>query len=169
LAGATVAHGAPGSDNREHEIGREAIDYYSTEITRFQRQTWHWQRVMGVALSPPPARGLTNLSAWQVKRAATLWRKRSNAAYRRAQRPPHLREFMCIHRYEGSWTDRGHPYWGGLQMDISFQQSYGGYLFQKKGTADRWSPLEQIWAAEKAHRSRGFWPWPNTARYCGLL
>jgi hypothetical protein len=164
-----VAHGAPGSDNREQAIDREAIDYYSSEVTRFQKQTWHWQRVMGVALTPKPARGLTNLDAVQIKRTATLWRKRSDQTYERAQRPPHLREFLCIHRYEGSWTDRGHPYWGGLQMDIGFQQTYGGYLFQKKGTADKWSPLEQIWAGEKAHRSRGFWPWPNTARYCGLL
>jgi hypothetical protein len=27
-----------------------------------------------------------------------------------------------------------------------------------------------MWAAERAHRSgRGFYPWPNTARYCGLI
>ena len=26
------------------------------------------------------------------------------------------------------------------------------------------------WAAERAHHSgRGFYPWPNTARYCGLI
>jgi len=27
-----------------------------------------------------------------------------------------------------------------------------------------------MWAAERAHRAgRGFYPWPNTARYCGLI
>ena len=38
-----------------------------------------------------------------------------------------------------------------------------------KGTADHWSPLEQIWTAERAVHTSGFWPWPNTARICGLI
>ena len=80
------------------------------------------------------------------------------------------RAWLCIHRYEGSWTDRGGPYYGGLQMDISFQQSYGWHLLRHKGTADHWTPLEQMWVAERAYRSgRGFYPWPNTARACGLI
>jgi hypothetical protein len=55
-------------------------------------------------------------------------------------------------------------------MDLSFQRTYGGELLRSKGTADNWSPVEQMWVAERAHRSgRGFTPWPNTARYCGLL
>ena len=34
--------------------------------------------------------------------------------------------------------------------------------------ADHWTPIEQMWVAERAYRSgRGFYPWPNTARYCG--
>ena len=59
---------------------------------------------------------------------------------------------------------------GGLQMDLGFQRTYGGGLLSRKGTANHWTPLEQMWAAERAHRSgRGFYPWPNTARYCGLI
>ena len=55
-------------------------------------------------------------------------------------------------------------------MDLSFQRRYGAYLLRRKGTADKWSPIEQMWVAERAHRSgRGFYPWPRTARYCGLL
>jgi hypothetical protein len=43
-------------------------------------------------------------------------------------------------------------------------------LLRRKGTADHWTPLEQIWVAEHAYRSgRGFYPWPNTARDCGLI
>ena len=42
-------------------------------------------------------------------------------------------------------------------------------LLARKGTADRWSPLEQMWVAEHAYKTRGFYPWPNTARYCGLI
>jgi hypothetical protein len=65
--------------------------------------------------------------------------------------------------------DTGAPYYGGLQMDVGFQQHYGAWLYARKGTANHWSPLEQIWTAEKALKTRGFWPWPNTARYCGLI
>ena len=55
-------------------------------------------------------------------------------------------------------------------MDISFQRTYGAHLLRRKGTADHWTPLEQMWVAERAYRSgRGFYPWPNTARHCGLI
>lgn len=83
--------------------------------------------------------------------------------------PPHYQAWLCIHHYEGSWTDSGAPYWGGLQMDLNFMSAYGGNLLRLKGTADNWTPLEQMWVAENAWRSRGFYPWPLTARYCGLI
>jgi hypothetical protein len=55
-------------------------------------------------------------------------------------------------------------------MDLAFQRAYGRGLLWRKGTANRWTPLEQMWTAERAHRSgSGFSPWPNTAGYCGLL
>jgi hypothetical protein len=97
-----------------------------------------------------------------------LWKRRALATWQRARRPPHRSEWLCIHRYEGGWDDPDAPYYGGLQMDIGFQQTYGAYLLQTKGTADHWLPLEQMWVAERAHRTRGFTPWPNTARACGL-
>jgi hypothetical protein len=87
-----------------------------------------------------------------------------------AQNPPHRRQWLCIHRYEGAWTDPNPPYFGGLQMDYSFMATYGRHLLRTKGTANHWTPLEQMWVAERAHRAgRGFYPWPNTARYCGLI
>ena len=40
----------------------------------------------------------------------------------------------------------------------------------RRGWADQWTPLEQMWVAERAHHSgRGYWPWPSTARSCGLI
>jgi len=55
-------------------------------------------------------------------------------------------------------------------MDIGFQRTYGRRLLRRKGTADHWTRLEQMWVAERAHRSRrGFYPWPSTARACGLI
>jgi hypothetical protein len=158
------------SQGSQHtNVQQVAIAYYGKEIVRFQKETWHWQRLMGARLTPAAGRRLTELAPTAIQRAAEQWRERSAQAHRAAQHPPHLSQFLCIHRYEGSWTDTGAPYYGGLQMDVGFQQHYGGWLYARKGTADHWSALEQIWIAEKALKSRGFWPWPNTARDCGLL
>ena len=78
--------------------------------------------------------------------------------------------FQCIHAHEGAWyANTGNGYYGGLQMDIDFQRAYGAELLRSKGTADNWTPAEQISVAIVAHASRGFQPWPNTARMCGLL
>jgi hypothetical protein len=171
--GAESAPGAQIAAVQQQETGstaREARAYYSREISRFQRETWHWQRVMGAPLTAPVGRRkLAELSPTAVQRTASEWRRRSTRAHTAARHPPHLSQFLCIHRYEASWRDSGAPYYGGLQMDLGFQQSYGGWLYTRKGTADHWSPLEQIWTAENALKSRGFWPWPNTARYCGLI
>jgi len=84
---------------------------------------------------------------------------------------PHYSSWLCIHRYEGAWTDSGDPYWGGLQMDRGFMSTYGSDMIKKYGGyANVWSPLDQMIVAERAYSSgRGFYPWPNTARYCGLI
>jgi hypothetical protein len=155
---------------KQETIGSKALAYYGSEIARFRLETWHWQRLTGAKLTPAPAtRTLATLSATAIQRKATEWRIRLAEAHENALHPPHLKQFLCIHGYEGSWTDTGEPYYGGLQMDRGFQQSYGAWLYATKGTADHWTPIEQIWVAEKALKTRGFWPWPNTARYCGLL
>lgn len=81
---------------------------------------------------------------------------------------PVIRNLLCIHGYEGAWNDPNAPYWGGLQMDMNFMSAYGGELLRMKGTADHWTPAEQLAVAAKAVESRGYSPWPNTARLCGL-
>lgn len=84
---------------------------------------------------------------------------------------PLFKAFSCIHGYEGSWTDNtGNGYYGGVQMDIGFQKLYGAEFLHKWGTANNWPVWAQFVAAVRAYRSgRGFWPWPNSARICGLL
>jgi hypothetical protein len=79
--------------------------------------------------------------------------------------------FLCIHHGEGSWSSNtGNGYYGGLQMDLQFQRTYGSWALARYGTADRWPPSVQIAVAIRAYLSgRGFFPWPNTARACGLL
>ena len=87
-----------------------------------------------------------------------------------AARPPHRSAWLCIHRYEAAWTDSADPYWGGLQMDRGFMRSYAPAMLLRRGWADRWTPREQMWVAERAYRSGGgFSAWPNTARLCGVL
>ena len=79
--------------------------------------------------------------------------------------------FMCIHRYEGAWTgNTGNGYHGGLQMDSGFESTYGADYVTRWGGAENWPPAAQIEVAIRAYSSgRGFSPWPNTARACGLL
>jgi len=149
-----------------------------SDIRRYQRKTWHWQRMFGKR--PTPMRRTAERSPNREYKlwVRNLWKGRASRTWARAQNPPHEGQWQCIHRYEGHWRatpggpgslDSGGPYYGGLQMDLDFQRTYGSYLLGRKGTADRWTPLEQMWVAERAHRTRGFTPWPNTARMCGLL
>lgn len=126
-------------------------------ITALRTETWRLQGLMRA----PRTTGALSLAAWQRTAAAVR---------RRASRPPHWQQFLCIHRYEGAWTaNTGNGYYGGLQMNMDFQRGYGPELLQAKGTANTWLPLEQIWVAERAWRVRGFTPWPQTGRMCGLL
>jgi hypothetical protein len=142
-------------------------------IRHFRTDTRHWLTVMN---GRPPANVSRSLSVHsfsarslrQLLRLERHWRRIAHKTWWQAKHPPYLRTWLCIHRYEGSWADSGSPYWGGLQMDLSFQRAYGGWLLSHKGTADHWSALEQIWVAVRASHSRGFSPWPNTARDCGL-
>lgn len=86
----------------------------------------------------------------------------------------------CIHGGEGDWEDGGNPFWGGLQMDWGFIHTYGGDMIRKygepqgyagaNGWKNPWTPQEQMMVAERARASgRGYYPWPNTARDCGLI
>lgn len=131
--------------------------------------TWHYQDVMGARRTRTNRSYRRDESLPYLRWVYRHWKGVNYQVQHQFQNPPHKHEFLCIHHFEGSWTDTGEPYYGGLQMDKGFQQSYGAKLYVTKGTADHWSPLEQIWTAERALVTRGWWPWPNTARDCGLL
>lgn len=164
---ATARRGS--TTSRERVAMRAELAVLLRGIAVHRDETWRWERVM---LRRPTAytdsaRRIPSLAyrRWVLR----LWSQRETAARTAALNPPHKRQWLCIHRYEGSWRDPHSPYYGGLQMDLEFQSTYGRGLLRTKGTADHWTPLEQMWVAERAYRTRGFWPWPNTARYCGLL
>jgi hypothetical protein len=125
------------------------------------------------------ARGPTaraTLRLWQARSAQAAVAVAEHAGAAQGGRPPAvvpwLRDaFLCIHRYEGGWSaNTGNGYYGGLQMDLAFQSLYGGDFLLRWGTADNWPVWAQLQAAARAYQSgRGFGPWPNSGRACGLL
>jgi hypothetical protein len=137
----------------------------------FRAVTRRWRALMGKPIPRIAAPNIEFASLLERRRWwLQAWRRKAYWARWHGHRPPHLRAWRCIHKYEGAWRDPNAPYYGGLQMDLSFQRHYGSSLLRRKGTANHWSPYEQMWVAERAHRTgRGFHPWPNTARYCGLI
>lgn len=150
---------------RSHNLRRMATRWMANRIQYYRSTVQHWQLVMG----SKPVRTLAVSGNRETQ--FQQWRQEARRIMEQASHPPYMSQFICIHGGEGSWTaNTGNGYYGGLQMDLSFQSTYGGYLLRTKGTADHWTPLEQIWVAARAARSgRGFYPWPNTARACGLI
>lgn len=169
IAGGAGQATAAGTAAKKAQQRTAALAWLGGEIAGYQKATWRWERTMGVPRVQTEGRLLAEMSIPDVQRAARLWQRRATLARQAAEKPPHLAQFLCIHHYEGGWRDGGGPYYGGLQMDLGFQRTYAPWLVRSKGTADHWTPLEQIWTAERAAKSRGFWPWPNTARSCGLI
>jgi Transglycosylase-like domain len=152
-------------------IGR----YLLAEIDKARREVWRWERLMRVRRTKPSRAAQLTQEPDQRRAILNFWRRKAGARKRQAYGLPRMTAWLCIHRYErhasqGWRTNTGNGFYGGLQMDISFQRAYGPDLLRSKGTADRWLPIEQIWVAERAYRSgRGFYPWPSTARSCGLM
>jgi hypothetical protein len=134
-------------------------------VRRLRSTVLRWQAVIGTR-----RRSSFSAARLETPHALRYWRNQVRYITRLAAHPPHKGGWLCIHHYEGSWSDSGDPYWGGLQMDRGFMRTYAPRVLLRRGWANRWTPLEQMWVAERAHRSgRGYWPWPNTARYCGLM
>jgi hypothetical protein len=98
-----------------------------------------------------------------------LWAARADAEWRLVVklRRRLYEKWRCIHEHEGAWdANTGNGYYGGLQMDRSFQRTYGPEHYARWGTADKWPVWAQLEAAERAYKTRGFGPWPTYARYC---
>ena len=132
-------------------------------IRRYRARTWRWQVLTGSTRTHRSIRPST-------KAVLRFWVRAAGRAYLKAINPPHKGAWLCIHHHEGSWRDSGDPYWGGLQMDRGFMDGYAPRYLLRRGFADNWSPVEQMWVAERAYQSgRGFYAWPSTARYCGLI
>jgi hypothetical protein len=160
-----------------HHVRARCAAYCEVRTLRRRLQSVHGRTVAlarraALPVPPPPRLGWRreHLRAQLSKQARVLGRMRSQA-----RRPLRLRlarfdAWVCIHRHEAAWNDTGDPYWGGLQMDRGFMRAYGRDMITRHhgGLADTWTPAEQIVVAERAYHSRGFAPWPQTARSCGV-
>ena len=78
-----------------------------------------------------------------------------------------LKGALCVHSHEGSWLDAGAPFYGGMQFDLGTWRSNGGSRYA--AYPHQATPHEQLKVAYVTWQRRGWWPWPNTARMCGLL
>ena len=150
-------------------------NYLLPEIQRARREVWRWERLMSMRRTQSTRAAERTNDPDHRLAILDSWLEKARLRKRQAHNPPRLRAWLCIHRherhpYQGWRTHTGNGYYGGLQMDHQFQRMYGPELLRSKGTADKWTWVEQVWVAERAYRSgRGFYPWPNTARYCGLI
>ena len=98
------------------------------QIAELRTETWHWQRLTMQPRTPTSYSERTTRSPAYRNWVRNLWRTRAERAQRRAENPPHRRQWLCIHRHErhpaqGWRTRTGNGFYGGLQMDISFQRS----------------------------------------------
>lgn len=116
-----------------------------------------------------PARRQHYLTYWLRVHRRT-WHRWENYLAAPWLRGPIHDALVCIHTHEGAWNaETGNGYHGGLQMDSSFERTYGPEFYARYGDAGHWPVTDQLHAAYRATRTRGFTPWPNTARMCGLL
>ena len=151
-------------------LGRR-IAYARTLVSRLQKisPTRIQTRSLATARTLPATQ---RLYRWQVKAATATLTVSRHATHLSMIGPRWLTSaFVCIHGFEGAWNaNTGNGYYGGLQMDVGFMHHYGAQFVRRWGTADHWPAWAQIAAAVRAYRAgRGFYPWPNTARACGVL
>lgn len=163
---AAQAHAGRFLHHHSHMTVAQKVRYFERSVAQ-DRRSIRWLR------SRYAPRTLQRVDEISWSRHALRWHLALLRQYRSKLEPRYtdLGAWLCIHAGEGSWTSNtGNGYFGGLQMDYGFMRTYGPGLLAVKGTADRWTPAEQIMVARRARDSgRGYFPWPNTARACGLI
>jgi hypothetical protein len=160
-----------------HHVRGGCAAYCQVRTLRRTLQSVHGRAVAlarraALPVPPPPRLGWRreSLRVQLTHQARVLGRYRAQARRPLRVRMARFEAWVCIHQHEAAWNDTGDPYWGGLQMDRGFMSAYGPDMIARHhgGLADTWTPAEQIVVAERAYYTRGFAPWPQTARSCGV-
>ena len=162
MTAAPAVGASSGSDSR-------LVAQLRTQIRKSRSTAVFRARWVGVLLRAGHAeRSTTSVPylVWTLHR----WHGRAHRYGRMLRhRRPVYRVLMCIHRHEGGWTSYSPagPYFGGLQMDRSFESHYGGRFLARFGDASHWRPSLQVATAYRAVRSVGYSPWPVSRLSCG--
>lgn len=140
-----------------HQRGAYRVCKAARVLVASQDCRWHWRRYRSIMRTLPELR--RRLDPWANLRA------RIPAFYWHAF--VHLIHPCELH----TWYGVDYPYYGGLQMDLSFQRSYGSWALARWGTADNWPMVVQVYVAYRAAGpgGRGFYPWPTCAARAGLI
>jgi hypothetical protein len=131
------------------------------------RRAWK----LGIILTPVRRERYT-VNVPTLEAMDARWHRRSHRyKLRLIKRAPVYAALACIHSYEGAWDaySSAGPYYGGYQMDPTFEATYGPGYVQLWGDASSWPAAMQTAAAYHATRVVGYTPWPNSAALCGLL
>jgi len=154
-------------------IGREALAYYGSEISRFKQETWHWQRVTGAKLTPatrpdaqqPSRRRPSQRTAAEMAGAACRGARERPASAPSEAVPLHPTTTRAAGRTPASPTTAASRWTG------SFQQKLRRLAPTRRRERPR--PLvahrADLDGRKKALKSRGYWPWPNTAKGTAAL
>jgi hypothetical protein len=143
---------------------------YSRRLTLRLRRIYPGTPSRALAGARGGTRGRDQLVFWQLHSARAALAVALHGV-RQPRIPDWLGDaFRCIHAHEAGWeANTGNGYYGGLQMDLRFQGRYGRRYLGRWGTADNWPIWAQLETAARGYQARGFVPWPNSARACGLL
>ena len=110
-------------------------------IESHRDETWRWQRVMQRPRTPysDSARADVESRLPQVGgRAVAASGDRRPRPWRNGRRTGTSGSASTATKGRGPIPSA--PYYGGLQMDMEFQRTYGLALYRAKGTADHWTP-----------------------------
>ena len=89
---------------------------------------------------------------------------------------PNYKLWLSVNQNECSKTwncNTGNGYYGGLQMDVSFERTYNWTAYKLWGNANKWPKNSQMLAADRAYNgyhgagARGLTPWPSSRREFG--
>lgn len=145
-------------------VGKAVIGYGQISYGGKGPEAWRWQKVLEHRARKAAERRVNALRAHNRRLQRELAASGPSWGW--------LAAADCIYREErgadGWETNTGNGYYGGLQADRSFQRTYGGTYYSRWGTANNWPWWAQLHMGFNGWAARGWQPWPNTSKECGL-
>jgi len=157
-----------------------------TEFTTLRQQARTATHDARTARCLPHGGAHFQLKAWQVAawnrdNYVAMWRARAAKVRTWASRCELAKAWawywtsatQCVVNKEGGWASvsPSGTYRGRFQADTSFARTYGPtWALERWGPyANRWPQPAQVLMGYRGWRARYYYPWPTTARECGLI